>query len=69
MHKPEKEYINDSSLFTSSSSNKNMSYKRLLIEWCIDEQKHKIERNINKKSNNVKANYKKLNSFGQIKKI
>ena len=69
MYKPEKEYINDASLFTNSLSDKVQSYrKRLLIEWCIDEQKNKIERNISKESNNVKANYEKLYSFGQIKK-
>jgi hypothetical protein len=76
MYKPENEYINDPNLFTDSFSDKVMSYrKRLLIEWCIDEQKNNIEKNISKISlndnqniNNVKSNYEKMYSFGQIRK-
>ena len=77
MYKPENEYINDPNLFTNSFSDKTMSYrKRHLIEWCIDEQKTKLEQNIsnlniNNIDNNIsdkKASYEKLYSFGQIKK-
>jgi hypothetical protein len=76
MYKPENEYINDPNLFTDSFSDKVMSYrKRLLIEWCIDEQKNNIEKNIskinlndNQNINNVKSNYEKMYSFGQIRK-
>ena len=76
MYKPENEYINNPNLFTDSFSDKVMLYrKRLLIEWCVDEQKNQIEKkspNINiinaDKENDIKANYEKLYSFGQIKK-
>ena len=76
MYKPENEYINDPNLFTDSLSDKVMSYrKRLLIEWCIDEQKNIIEKNIskinlndNQNITNIKSNYEKMYSFGQIKK-
>ena len=75
MYKPENQYLNDQSLFTNSFSDKVMSYrKRLLIEWCIEQQKNLLEKNISKISvsnaeNIVKLNYKKLYSFGQIKKM
>ena len=77
MYKPESEYINDPNLFNNSFLDKVMSYrKRLLIEWCVDEQKEKLEQNIsnlniNNNGNNVsniKSSYEKLYSFGQIKK-
>ena len=72
MLKQEKEYINDQNLFTNSFSDKVMSYrKRLLIEWCIDEQKNKMVKNIAKikvDESNIKSNHEKLYSFGQIKK-
>ena len=78
MYKPENEYINDPNLFTNSFSDKVMSYrKRLLIEWCIDEQKkYNLEKNNskininnnNENENDIKTNYEKLYSFGQIKK-
>ena len=74
MYKPENEYINNPNLFTDSFSDKAMSYrKRLLIEWCIDEQKNKIEKNLPNINNNnngkdIKSNYEKYYSFGQIKK-
>ena len=71
MFKQEKEYINDHNLFTNSFSDKVMSYrKRLLIEWCIEEQKNKMEKNIGKiniDENDIKSNYEQLYSFGQIK--
>ena len=73
MYNPQNEYINDHNLFTDSFSDKVMSYrKRLLIEWCIDEQRNKMENNIAKiniDENNIKSNYEQLYSFGQIKKI
>ena len=73
MYKPENEYINDPNLFTNSFSDKVMSYrKRLLIEWCIDEQKKNLEKTISKinlnENENIKSNYEKMYSFGQIKK-
>ena len=74
MYKPENEYINNPNLFTHSFSDQVMSYrKRLLIEWCVDEQKNKIDKNmpnsnIIKDNNDIKSNYEKLYSFGQIKK-
>lgn len=74
MYKPEYEYKNDPNLFTNSFSDKIMSYrKRLLIEWCIEEQKTKLEQNIsnlniNNDNNDIKSNYEKLYSYGQIKK-
>ena len=41
MYKPENQYLNDKSLFTNSFSDKVMSYrKRLLIEWCMEQQKN-----------------------------
>ena len=47
MYKPENQYINDKSLFTHSFSDKVMSYrKRLLIEWCVEQQKIFLEKNI-----------------------
>ena len=47
MYKPENQYLNDKSLFIDSFSDKVMSYrKRLLIEWCIEEQKNLLEKNI-----------------------
>ena len=49
MYKPENQYLNDKSLFTNSFSDKVMSYrKRLLIEWCIEQQKNLLEKNISK---------------------
>jgi len=74
MYKPENQYHNDKSLFTDSFSDKVMSYrKRLLIEWCIEEQKNSLEKNISKinislDESNQKLNYEKLYSYGQIKK-
>ena len=70
MYKPKNEYINDPNLFTNSFSDKVMSYrKRLLIEWCIDEQKNNSKININNNNeNDIKTNYEKLYSYGQIKK-
>ena len=73
IYKPKNEYLNDKSLFTDSFSDKVMSYrKRLLIEWCIDEQKYCLDKNIKNLSlsnqeNNIKSNYQKLYSYGQIK--
>ena len=75
MYKPENQYLNDKSLFTNSFSDKVMSYrKRLLIEWCIEQQKNLLEKNISKINisnieNNQKINYKELYSYGQIKKM
>ena len=75
MYKPENQYLNDKSLFTNSFSDKVMSYrKRLLIEWCIEQQKNLLEKNISKINisnieNNQKLIYQKLYSFGQIKKM
>ena len=75
MYKPENQYLNDKSLFTNSFSDKVMSYrKRLLIEWCIEQQKNLLEKNISKINisnieNNQKLNYKELYSYGQIKKM
>ena len=74
MYKPENQYLNNKSLFTHSFSDKVMSYrKRLLIEWCIEEQKNSLEKNISKISlskdeSNKKINYEHLYSYGQIKK-
>ena len=74
MYKPENQYLNDKNLFTHSFSDKVMSYrKRLLIEWCIEEQKNLLEKNISKinlsnNESNQKLNYEKLYSYGQIKK-
>ena len=73
MYKPENEYINDPDLFTNSFSDKVKAYrKRLLIEWCIDEQNKNLEKNLSKLNinaqKNIKSNYEKLYSFGQIKK-
>ena len=74
MYKPENQYLNDKSLFIDSFSDKVMSYrKRLLIEWCIEEQKNLLEKNISKinlsfDESNQKLNYEKLYSYGQIKK-
>ena len=74
MYKPENEYINNPNLFTHSFSDQVMSYrKRLLIEWCVDEQKNKIEKkfpniNIINDDKDIKTKYEKLYSFGQIKK-
>ena len=51
-----------------------MSYrKRLLIEWCVDEQKDKMEKNLSKmniKNDNddIKSNFEEFYSFGQIRK-
>ena len=71
MIKQEKEYINDQNLFTNSFSDKVMSYrKRLLIEWCIDEQKNKMVKNLSKinvDENDIKSNHEQFYSFGQIK--
>ena len=75
MYKPENQYLNDKSLFTNSFSDKIMSYrKRLLIEWCIEEQKNLLEKNISKinllnSGNNQKEDYQELYSYGQIKKV
>ena len=75
MYKPENQYLNDKSLFTNSFSDKIMSYrKRLLIEWCIEEQKNLLEKNISKinllnSGNNQKQDYQELYSYGQIKKV
>ena len=74
MYKPENQYLNNKSLFTHSFSDKVMSYrKRLLIEWCIEEQKNSLEKNISKinlskDESNIKINYEHLYSYGQIKK-
>ena len=74
MYKPENQYLNNKSLFTHSFSDKVMSYrKRLLIEWCIEEQKISLEKNISKinlskDESNKKINYEYLYSYGQIKK-
>ena len=74
MYKPENQYLNNKSLFTHSFSDKVMSYrKRLLIEWCIEEQKNSLEKNISKinlskDESNQKINYEYLYSYGQIKK-
>ena len=74
MYKPDTQYLNDKSLFTHSFSDKVMSYrKRLLTEWCIEEQKHLLEKNISKinlskDESNQKINYEHLYSYGQIKK-
>ena len=74
MYKPENQYLNNRSLFTHSFSDKVMSYrKRLLIEWCIEEQKNSLEKNISKinlskDESNQKINYEYLYSYGQIKK-
>ena len=74
MYKPENQYLNNKSLFTHSFSDKVMSYrKRLLIEWCIEEQKNSLEKNISKinlskDESNQKINYEHLYSYGQIKK-
>ena len=74
MYKPENQYLNNKSLFTHSFSDKVMSYrKRLLIEWCIEEQKNSLEKNISKinlskDESNKKINYEYLYSYGQIKK-
>ena len=74
MYKPENQYLNNRSLFTHSFSDKVMSYrKRLLIEWCIEEQKNSLEKNISKinlskDESNKKINYEHLYSYGQIKK-
>ena len=74
MYKPENQYLNNKSLFTHSFSDKVMSYrKRLLIEWCIEEQKISLEKNISKinlskDESNKKINYEHLYSYGQIKK-
>ena len=74
MYKPENQYLNSKSLFTHSFSDKVMSYrKRLLIEWCIEEQKNSLEKNISKinlskDESNKKINYEHLYSYGQIKK-
>lgn len=73
IYKPESQYVNDANLFTSSFSDKVMSYrKRLLIEWCVDEQRNRLEKNMSKininNEDNIKSNYEKLYSFGQIKK-
>jgi len=73
IYKPESQYVNDPNLFSNSFSDKVMSYrKRLLIEWCVDEQRSKLEKNMSKiglnNDNNVKSNYEKLYSYGQIKK-
>ena len=74
MYKPENQYLNNKSLFTHSFSDKVMSYrKRLLIEWCIEEQKNSLEKNISKinlskDESNKKINYEHLYSYGQIKK-
>ena len=75
MYKPENQYINDKSLFTHSFSDKVMSYrKRLLIEWCVEQQKIFLEKNIQEINlsnieNDQKSNYQKLYSYGQIKKL
>ena len=75
MYKPENQYLNDKSLFTNSFSDKVMSYrKRLLIEWCMEQQKNLLEKNIAKINisnveNNQKLNYQELYSYGQIKKL
>ena len=75
MYKPENQYLNDKSLFTNSFSDKIMSYrKRLLVEWCIEEQKNLLEKNISKinllnSGNNQKQDYQELYSYGQIKKV
>ena len=64
MYKPENQYLNDKSLFINSFWDKVMSYrKRLLIEWCIEQQKNLLEKNISKINisnieNNQKLNYK-----------
>ena len=74
MYKLENQYHNDKSLFTDSFSDKVMLYrKRLLIEWCIEEQKNSLEKNISKinislDESNQKLNYEKYYSYGQIKK-
>jgi len=73
IYKPESQYVNDPNLFSNSFSDKVMSYrKRLLIEWCVDEQRSKLEKNMSKinlnNDNNIKSNYEKLYSYGQIKK-
>ena len=74
MYKPENQFLNNKSLFTHSFSDKVMSYrKRLLIEWCIEEQKNLLEKNISKinlskEESNQKINYEHLYSYGQIKK-
>ena len=74
MYKPENQYLNNKSLFTHSFSDKVMSYrKRLLIEWCIEEQKNLLEKiiskiNLSKEELNQKINYEHLYSYGQIKK-
>ena len=74
MYKPENQYLNNKSLFNHSFSDKVMSYrKRLLIEWCIEEQKNSLEKNISKinlskDESNKKINYEHLYSYGQIKK-
>ena len=75
MYKPENQYLNDKSLFTNSFSDKIMSYrKRLLIEWCMEEQKKLLEKNFSEinllnSDNNQKQSYQKLYSYGQIKKV
>ena len=74
MYKPENQYLNNKSLFNHSFSDKVMSYrKRLLIEWCMEEQKNSLEKNISKinlskDESNQKINYEYLYSYGQIKK-
>ena len=75
MYKPENQYLNDKALFTNSFSDKVMSYrKRLLIEWCIEQQKNTLEKNLSKINisnieNDPKFDYQKLYSYGQIKKV
>ena len=75
MYKPENQYLNDKALFTNSFSDKVMSYrKRLLIEWCIEQQKNTLEKNLSKINisnieNDPKLDYQKLYSYGQIKKV
>lgn len=75
MYKPENQYLNDKALFTNSFSDKVMSYrKRLLIEWCIEQQKNTLEKNLSKINisnieNDPKLDYQQLYSYGQIKKV
>ena len=70
MYKPENQYLTDKSLFIDSFSDKVMSYrKRLLIEWCIEEQKNLLEKNIsNMNISKEELDYENLYSYGQIKK-
>ena len=73
IYKPNTKYINNPKLYTNAFSDQVMLLKkRLLIEWCIEQEKPNLEKKLSKLNINnlseLKTEYGKIYSFGQIQK-